>query len=235
LRAGDDASNVYAMGERLELIAEQIHRAGVTPILLHHFRKQGKTFSEVPELEDLSQAGVAEFARQFVLLKRREQYQQDGKHSLWFRWGGSAGHQGAAVLNAETGTRKDGLKWEVTVTPEMEWRRKQQETRELRTREAKEEKAKVTQEETEQLAAEKRMRKEQVHRANLDAILQIIEQSPGLGVRGIHRSVELKASHAQQCLAELAASKEIDVIEGAQQKKMHFIAGTAPKTEGISV
>lgn len=118
LRVGDSASNVYAMGERLEQIAEQIHRSGITTILLHHFRKQGRTHSEAPNLEDLSQSGVAEFARQFLLLKRREVYSRDGNHLLWFHWGGSAGHQGSMVLSAKTGTRKDGLKWEAELIDE---------------------------------------------------------------------------------------------------------------------
>jgi hypothetical protein len=103
LRAGEAASNIYAMGEKLELIAERIHRAGITLILLHHFRKTGRTYSEAPELEDLSQSGMAEFARQFLLLKRREAYKQDGNHKVWFSWGGSAGHQGLNILEAFDG------------------------------------------------------------------------------------------------------------------------------------
>jgi len=103
LRAGEAASNIYAMGEKLELIAERIHRAGITLILLHHFRKTGRTYGDAPELEDLSQSGMAEFARQFLLLKRREAYKQDGSHKVWFSWGGSAGHQGLTILEAFDG------------------------------------------------------------------------------------------------------------------------------------
>lgn len=112
LRVGSDASNIFAMGERLEQIAEQIHRAGLTPILVHHFRKQGVSFGIPPDLEDLSQSGAAEFGRQFMLLKRREAFEYDGKHVCWFVWGGSAGHQGIRVLKADTGTNVTGLKWE---------------------------------------------------------------------------------------------------------------------------
>ena len=121
LRVGDAASNVYAMGEKLELIAEKIHRAGITILLAHHFRKQGQSFHEAPELEDLSQSGVAEFGRQFILLKRKEKYQYDGQHKLWFTWGGSAGHQGAKVLVAETGTRKTGIVWKPSVLSYQEF------------------------------------------------------------------------------------------------------------------
>lgn len=112
LRVGNDAQNIYAMGARLELLAERINEAGITTVLLHHFKKQGKTWAEPPELEDLSQSGISEFGRQFLLLKRREQYQWDGKHLLWFSWGGSAGHQGSLLVGVDTGTRAKELKWQ---------------------------------------------------------------------------------------------------------------------------
>ena len=121
LRVGDGASNIYSMGERLEQIAEQIHRAKITPLLCHHFKKQGNTWGEPPELEDLSQSGVAEFGRQFLLLKRNEAYKMDGHHSLWFKWGGSAGHQGMGVIEAHTGTRKTGIQWDVILRNVEEW------------------------------------------------------------------------------------------------------------------
>ena len=121
LRVGDAASNVFAMGEKLELVAERIHRARLTTVLCHHFKKQGKTHSDAPELEDLSQSGVAEFGRQFLLLKRREAYKMDGKHTLWFNWGGSAGHQGLKMLEADTGTRLSGVKWEHNLRSVEEW------------------------------------------------------------------------------------------------------------------
>lgn len=138
LRVGENASNVYAMGEQLELIAEKIHRAGLTTILLHHFRKQGRNYSEAPELEDLSQSGVAEFGRQFILLKRKSSYEYDGKHALWFSWGGSAGHQGAGVLDVFTGTRSVGLTWQVTYRTEQAWKAYQDELKAL-AKEGKEE------------------------------------------------------------------------------------------------
>lgn len=115
LRCGDHASNVYAMGEQLELISTKLLANGITVILAHHFRKQGRTFSESPELEDLSMSGVAEFGRQFLLLKRRKQYEMDGKHDIWFSYGGSAGHQGLKVLQAYTGTRSVGIEWNATL------------------------------------------------------------------------------------------------------------------------
>jgi len=136
LRAGDGASNLYAMGEQLELISEKIHRAGITPVLLHHFRKQGRTFHEPPELEDLSQSGIAEFARQFILLKRCEPYEKDGAHRLYFHFGGSAGHQGAQILSVDTGSRKSGIRWNAQLMTEKDWKDgKLMKRAELRSRE----------------------------------------------------------------------------------------------------
>jgi hypothetical protein len=116
LRCGDNAGNVYAMGEQLDLISTKLIANGITVILLHHFKKQGKTYEDEPQLEDLSQSGVSEFGRQFLLLKRRRQYMMDGKHDIWFSWGGSAGHQGLRVLIADTGLRKDdNIQWKAAL------------------------------------------------------------------------------------------------------------------------
>jgi len=132
-RVGDYSSNVFAMGEKLEGIAESLYVAGITTILVHHFRKQGKTYHEPPELEDLSQAGLAEFCRQSMLIKRREAYQYNGKHSLWFFWGGSAGHQGMSVLKADTGTRAKGLAWDPRMVSVTDYKEEKKEERQLDT------------------------------------------------------------------------------------------------------
>ena len=141
LRVGDDAGNIFKMGEHLEQIAEQVHRAGVTVVLLHHFRKQGRTWGESPELEDLSQAGLGEFGRQFLLIKRRKQYQLDGKHDLWFSWGGSAGHQSLQMLEAFTGTRNSGLTWQPVLRSLQDWEQTEAEARKM-AKEAEDEETK---------------------------------------------------------------------------------------------
>ena len=135
LRAGSDASNVYSMGEKLELIAEKLHRAGVLCVLLHHFRKQGQTHEDPPELEELSQSGIAEFGRQFLLLKRRSTYKMDGKHTLWFSWGGSAGHQGLKMLESDTGTYQSGLTWQTELISTVEWAERQKEEKKNKSEE----------------------------------------------------------------------------------------------------
>ena len=122
LKVGGDASNVYEMGQVLQPILNRFCAAGITPVLLHHFKKAGsKDYGEAPELLDFSQSGVAEAARQWLLLKRRGSYQSDGNHELWFTYGGSAGHQGAGVLDIHNGTRRTGIKWSPNFFTHSEW------------------------------------------------------------------------------------------------------------------
>lgn len=122
MKVGGDAGNVYEMGQILQPILQRFCAAGITPVLLHHFRKAGsKDYGEAPELLDFSQSGVAEAARQWLLLKRRGSYQSDGNHELWFTYGGSAGHQGAGVLDIHNGTNRTGIKWSPSFYTHSEW------------------------------------------------------------------------------------------------------------------
>lgn len=70
------------------------------------------------ELDDMSQSGFAEFARQWILLSRRKDYLDgSGLHELWMRSGGSAGHSSLWGLDVDEGGSKAGIageRWEVT-------------------------------------------------------------------------------------------------------------------------
>lgn len=114
LLAGTDAnaSNVYEMGPLLLRVARACIEAGVTPILLHHFSTGAalRNGHDVPpDISDLAHAGIKEFGRQFILLKRREPYDagRPGSHRLWLQVSGSAGHSCLLHLDIEEGEAKE--------------------------------------------------------------------------------------------------------------------------------
>lgn len=134
LLGSDDASqagNVFAMGAKLLPLSELCQRTGVTPVLLHHFRKGFNDGSELT-LEALSQAGIAEWARQWLLFARRSPYQHDGLHELWMSAGGSSGHSGFCGIDIDEGTIDedfDGRKWETVVGPGHEIEREKRDAK----------------------------------------------------------------------------------------------------------
>ncbi len=115
------ASNLFGMGAILQPLSAFAQEAGVTLVVLHHFRKSGQADDAEPAgLEELTQSGAAEWARQWILLQRRTPYQGDGRHSLWARTGGSAGHAGLWALNINEGVFAPDAperRWEVEVKP----------------------------------------------------------------------------------------------------------------------
>lgn len=124
LSAGSNAnvtSNVFAMGQLLKGVTEVGQQTGCTIIIAHHTRKADRQSPYgVPDLEDLSGSGFAEWARQWILLNRREQYQSDGKHALWLTVGGSAGHSGTWTLDIDEGVVTDEAQqrtWKTKLTP----------------------------------------------------------------------------------------------------------------------
>ena len=128
------ASNVFDMGEVLSKITEACLAAGATPVFAHHTVKhagmkpgrngaQYKSY-EPAELGDLAFAGFAEFARQWLLIARRAEYEPGtGKHQLWLTTGGSAGLNGCYALDIDEGVMAEdfsGKKWDVTVQTQGE-------------------------------------------------------------------------------------------------------------------
>jgi hypothetical protein len=116
------ASNIFAMGPLLQGLTKLGQDTGCTIVVLHHFRKTGQPDDENPAgLEELSQSGIAEWSRQWILLQRRVAYQQDGRHLLWMRVGGSAGHGSLWAVSIDEGQLDpdtfSGRTWDVSVSP----------------------------------------------------------------------------------------------------------------------
>lgn len=86
---GVDHNNMFAMGNVLAEFTSAVQSAGATPVLTHHFRTDAGRKPRKPELSDLAHAGIGQFARQWILMGRREQYSPTQMlHKLWLITGG---------------------------------------------------------------------------------------------------------------------------------------------------
>ncbi len=147
------AKNLFEAGAAFRVVAEVLLKAGCTPLLVHHANRQ-LVVGEPMELTHLAYSGLEQFARQFILLNRREKYQGDGAHDLWATVGGSAGHGGLWSLHIEEGTVDEnfaGREWNVTVQTRNEALDDHIERRESQKRET--ERKKIMQAETSVLLA----------------------------------------------------------------------------------
>jgi AAA domain len=124
--AGGQASNLYAMGPLLHRFAAACLAVGTTPILVHHISKTAasKKTGAVLEVNDLSQAGAAEFARGWLLINRREPVAPDAaRHELALRIGGSANYGSVWDLDADVGVLQpdfSGTTWNVQIRPRVD-------------------------------------------------------------------------------------------------------------------
>lgn len=122
---GEAAGNLFVVGRMLADLSKVTDETGVTIVLAHHTTKvssaKGKGFDPFapPELEHIAWSGFQEWARQWLLLGRRERYDPElaGQHKLWLAAGGSAGHSGMWGIDIFEGRHDDlhGRVWRMTV------------------------------------------------------------------------------------------------------------------------
>ena len=99
LDLGDDAGNLFTVGKKLRELTDIGHATGCTIIIIHHNKKSINDPFAIPELESIAWSGFQEWARQWLLIGRRELYNAEraGSHRLWLNVGGSAGHRTAGL------------------------------------------------------------------------------------------------------------------------------------------
>lgn len=212
--AGVQAGNLYDMGPLLLRIAQTCLDAGATPILVHHTTKSsrfqaGRETFEPLDLDALAFAGVAEFARQWLIVSRREAFDADEAVSkLWMNVGGSAGHCGLYGLDIREGIADDllgGREWNVTVKRAKDVRNELR-----REKEASKDASKRAQEEND-------MRK----------VFDFLMTKPlGETIKAIAMSVGISEGRARQALVELAGQRVVatgSVVKACgRNKEMRF-------------
>lgn len=122
---GSDAGNLFKQGALLRNWADVCSALNATPLLCHHTKSTVTNPFSPAELDHLAWSGAAEFARQWLLVSRREQYEPgSGLHRLWLTSGGSAGHSGLWAVDVNEGTQAapEGRQWAVTLSGASEAR-----------------------------------------------------------------------------------------------------------------
>ena len=112
----NDPYSLIQMGQILGVLVKMCAEYGTTVVVAHHVRKSGRQNDHPPTLADMTGAGFAEFARQWLLMCQAQEFNK-GVHDLWATFGGSAGHHSKWRLAIDEGEDDDlvGRKWDVSL------------------------------------------------------------------------------------------------------------------------
>ncbi|MCX7396772.1 MAG: AAA family ATPase [Planctomycetales bacterium] len=119
--SGLNTANLTEVGPAMRQFMEACRPANL--IIAHHVKKTA-SFDDAPNLEDLSQAGIAEFAGNYWLMGRMSEYIGDGMHELAIRYGGRDEQFGLLKLDF------DERDWEAEFTSLIDHREDQKQRRE---------------------------------------------------------------------------------------------------------
>jgi len=203
---GNDAGNLFVVGEKLKPLTELMQKTGCTVVLIHHSRKNtGKKEFAEPRMEDLAYSGLPQWMRQWILIDRREAYDGDnpGSHKLWLSLGGSAGHAGLFGLNIEEGTQDDkgGRRWEVDVIPAQEARAESRSSQEQ----------------------QKGIREDAIFETNLQKVTKALKALGGEATKSkIRNKAVLSPDKTEQALLHLVSDGVIEQIEITATNKQKY-------------
>jgi len=224
---GIKAENLFETGPLLMHITQICHSVGATLILVHHTTKPSARKNEPLDLTDLAFSGIAEFARQFILVNRREPFEPgSGKHNLWLVVGGSVGHSGQYALDIDEGTLADdftGRCWSVAIKRATDVRSAERSKRK----------------------AEKEQQRKIQDEADEAAVMDAIDQLNKRGGKGqatktrLRNASKISESRTDKALERLtldkrvqAESVEVPGGQGAKQTANIYRRGDATSWEG---
>lgn len=145
--ANVNTANVCEVGPVLKAFARNVYPANI--ILAHHIKKSA-SYDEVPDLKDLSQAGIAEFAGNFWMMGRLQPYKGDGLHHLSISMGGRDEQFGRYHLLANE------FDWEFEFEEMDEYEQRMSEQKQIRKEQKKNEDRQKKEEEKKQAAENKK-------------------------------------------------------------------------------
>lgn len=193
-----DARNLFDVGKVLVNVGRLLTERGLTVGFLHHANRKaapgyGKS-AEPLELTDIAYSGLEQYVRQFILLSRREKYEADGRHKLFFKFGGSAGQAGLHELDIYEGLVDENFRgrvWEVSMTSWVEA------------------KAAVASEQEEKAKEAKRLKIESCKADVLDAIDALVRDGLPTHQAGLVAKTALRKSEVSNAIESLIQSKTI--------------------------